>query len=289
MTGHHAVQRPRIVSRADDDAVDIGILLRKARLSIVDSAKYQIEAGHRLKAKKDELDRGQWLPWLEANANALGFDDRRTATRLMATAAKWGASVPFDETKALQISRETWGHQDGDETNSTGTVAEYITSVGNEWGTPAKYIELARRVLGRIDLDPASNAKAQQTVRATKYFTKDDSGLEKEWHGRIWLNPPYEPPAISDFAAKLCNERRAGRVTAAIMLTHVYSDRDWFQETLPVADVLCLTSGRIRFIAPDGITLSSPPYGQAFFYFGADKAAFTTTFSGEGRCLSLIT
>jgi len=33
----------------------------------------------------------------------------------------------------------------------------------NEWNTPPEYVELAREVLGTIDIDPATNALAQQT------------------------------------------------------------------------------------------------------------------------------
>jgi hypothetical protein len=40
----------------------------------------------------------------------------------------------------------------------------------DEWFTPPDIIELARSVLGEIDLDPASHAIAQQTVRATTFF-----------------------------------------------------------------------------------------------------------------------
>src|SRR2546430_17584816 len=61
----------------------------------------------------------------------------------------------------------------------------------NEWYTPSKYIETAREVLGSIDLDPASCELANRTVKADKYYTKEDDGLSKEWHGNVWLNPPY--------------------------------------------------------------------------------------------------
>ena len=62
---------------------------------------------------------------------------------------------------------------------------------GDEWGTPEKYIALAREVMGEIDLDPASNEHAQRTVQARQYFTREDSGLVHPWVGRVWLNPPY--------------------------------------------------------------------------------------------------
>jgi hypothetical protein len=46
-----------------------------------------------------------------------------------------------------------------------------------EWFTPALYIEKARRVLGQIDLDPASCALAQEVVQARHFFTVNDDGL----------------------------------------------------------------------------------------------------------------
>src|ERR1035437_2395258 len=41
----------------------------------------------------------------------------------------------------------------------------------NEWYTPSEYVELARRVLGEIDLDPASSDEAQTTIKAKVYFS----------------------------------------------------------------------------------------------------------------------
>ena len=106
--------RPRIIRRHDTDAATIGDLLRKSRGSFVDSVRYAIEAGHRLKAKKAELkQRGeQWLPWLKANAEVLGFGEapERQAQRLMRAAEKYDAGVVFGEAEAVHISREIYGH-----------------------------------------------------------------------------------------------------------------------------------------------------------------------------------
>jgi phage N-6-adenine-methyltransferase len=151
----------------------------------------------------------------------------------------------------------------------------------NEWYTPDKELNAAREVLGEFDLDPASSDAAQANVQAKKYFTIDDNGLEQEWHGRVWLNPPYEQPHIANFVTKLVNEYSAGRVASAIMLTHNYTDTEWFQLAASVADAFCFTRGRVKFYKADG-EVAAPTQGQAFFYFGDDVAAFDRVFSRLG-------
>jgi CspA family cold shock protein len=84
-------------------------------------------------------------------------------------------------------------------------------SFDDEWNTPAEVFTLERQVLGSIDLDPASNRAAQQIVRARRFVTKADNGLDRPWRGRVWLNPPYSPALIGQFVTKLLHERRAGR------------------------------------------------------------------------------
>jgi phage N-6-adenine-methyltransferase len=151
----------------------------------------------------------------------------------------------------------------------------------NEWFTPREDIELAREVMIDIDLDPATHAKAQETVQAHTFFTKETNGLTKEWHGRVWLNPPYEQPLIEQFVDKLIAERTAGRVTAAILLTHNYTDTVWFHNIARAVDAICFTKGRIEFWNPDG-EISSPTQGQAFSYLGNDITRFCDIFSRVG-------
>ncbi len=82
----------------------------------------------------------------------------------------------------------------------------------NEWYTPQDYIEAARFVLGEIDLDPATHAVAQDWIQAKEFFTEQDDGLTKEWHGRVWLNPPYSREKIKPFINKTVAEIEAARV-----------------------------------------------------------------------------
>lgn len=50
------------------------------------------------------------------------------------------------------------------------------TSGNTEWYSPPELVEAARRVMGGIDLDPASSRAANEAiVKATKYFDEEYS------------------------------------------------------------------------------------------------------------------
>jgi hypothetical protein len=141
VTGALAIIRDII----DQDALQIGALYEKARTSLVDSVRYQIECGQRLAEKKAGMPHGEWLPWLEENSDVLGFTSRRTAAMLI-KAANGKPASHLDTAQAVQISRATWGHADTIALKWTGDPESF---------TPTNYIEAAREVMGAIDLDPA--------------------------------------------------------------------------------------------------------------------------------------
>jgi hypothetical protein len=153
-----------------------------------------------------------------------------------------------------------------------------------EWFTPSIYIEKARRVLGQIDLDPASCADAQTVVNARYFFTKDDDGLTQDWQGTVWLNPPYAGKLIAAFAVKMLAEIESGNVTAAIMLTNGYTETSWFHNLVRPSNAICLTRGRIKFESPHG-EKCAPTNGQCFFYFGDSRDTFIAEFDDVGIIL----
>jgi hypothetical protein len=152
--------------------------------------------------------------------------------------------------------------------------------------TPEKYIESARLVMGSIDMDPASNEMAQETVKATIYCTKEDNGLDKPWNGNIFLNPPYSHPDIKYFVDKLLSELKPKQ--QAILLTNNNTDTNFFHDAAKQAAAICFTKGRINFLKADGST-SSPTNGQVFFYFGENKSGFINEFSQYGLIMELST
>lgn len=162
----------------------------------------------------------------------------------------------------------------------------HVSQARHEWYTPGGYIEAAREVMGGIDLDPASCEVAQDTVRATRYFDKEQDGLAQPWHGRVWLNPPFEAAVIKPFIAKLLADYRAGTVQQAIVLTDSATDTSWFHELANVARIVCFTKGRISFHSPSTDS-QAPQRGQAFAYLGDRIDAFVARFREFGLVVEI--
>jgi len=120
---------------------------------------------------------------------------------------------------------------------NTMTAAHQLilqTSLNTEYYTDPQIVEAARRVMGGIDLDPASSSIANQTVQAARFFSasehqitgiSDDGlpvyfihwgGLLEEWHGRVWMNHPFGAPErqCSPNCSKRACQRRGFHLAA---------------------------------------------------------------------------
>jgi hypothetical protein len=136
--------------------------------------------------------------------------------------------------------------------------------------------------LGSIDLDPASNAIANATVKAPAFYTAEQNGLLHPWHGKIWCNPPYSAALIKKFTAKFLSEYLAGNMMEGIMLTNSGTDTQW---NLSLAEgVQVYTIGRISFLQPDGAKKATGSRGQCFTYFGPNPSKFIEVFSRNNFC-----
>lgn len=147
------------------------------------------------------------------------------------------------------------------------------SSESEEWYTPAEIVERVVAVLGRIELDPCSNAA--KTVPATAHFTKADDGLSQQWSGSVFMNPPYGRP-IAEWADKLVAEYKAGRVTSAIALVPARVDTDWWRTFREYA--VCFVDGRLKFSGHK----NSAPFPSALIYLGGNIDRFHDEFKAIG-------
>lgn len=172
-----------------------------------------------------------------------------------------------------QIPFPSWGISEGE---------ALLLSGSKEWFTPKEYIDSVYEVLSEIDLDPASCEEANRTIKAKKFYTKEDDGLSYPWMGKIFLNPPYGndgPP----FVEKLIQEIKAENVNEAILLVNSRAtDAEWFQ---PLYDgIICFTDHRIDFDSPNEKNTSST-HGSCFIYFGNNEKIFAKSFLKHGSIL----
>jgi ParB family chromosome partitioning protein len=219
-------------------------------------------AGLALLKAKAACGHGRWLPWLKANVQC----SQRRAQRYMALAKCEAASDLEDQWRVISGHGAHVGNNSGE----------------HEWYTPPEFVDAARAVLGAIDVDPASAERAQETVRAGTYYTKEDDGLSRPWAGRLWLNPPYEKKLVDAFTEKLVNHYRAGDVTEAVVLVNNATDTEWFCRLAAAASAACFPSRRIKFLRPEGED-GAPLQGQALLYLGGDVGAFRAAFGKFGR------
>lgn len=146
------------------------------------------------------------------------------------------------------------------------TVKRNTGRTRDEWMTPPEVVERIRTILDRIDCDPASSERANKTVKARLFYTKERSGLDpaNTWYGNTYyLNPPYSQPLGKRFVDRAIEFAQRG--LHGIVLVNNSTDTIWFHKLLNAASELHLPKGRISFIDPIKGRGTQNRYGQAIF------------------------
>lgn len=124
-------------------------------------------------------------------------------------------------------------------TNGMGSHEIPYEGTTNDWITPPEIIE----ELGPFDLDPCSSV-TQPWPCAKGAYT--EGGLEKEWFGRVWLNPPYGPHT-GKWLEKLAEHGNGVALIFARTETVMFYESVWKRAT----GILFL-KGRLFFYRPNG-------------------------------------
>ena len=153
-----------------------------------------------------------------------------------------------------------------------------------EWYTPPDIVQRARWSLGEIDLDPATTALANATVMADLFFTKEYSGLDQPWRGRVFVNPPGG--LVREFWRKALTEYTAGRMKACVWIGYSLQQLQTLQTDGPgpvqIAAAICYPRKRIAFIDAEGKPSRSPTHANYIAYLGQYPAGFRLAFESYG-------
>ena len=141
--------------------------------------------------------------------------------------------------------------------------------------------------MGGIDLDPASCAAANTTVRASRYYSREIDGLRQRWQGRVFLNPPFGVE-WKTWVEKLIGEIEAGRTRQAFLIGQ--GNVMWaigaprFRPLLQGS--LWLPSEQPKFYDPISGKWLGVRYGTFCWYYGSRHLAFARAFGGKGNILA---
>jgi len=130
----------------------------------------------------------------------------------------------------------------------------------DEWYTPPEIFE----ALGtEFDLDPCHPATEIFVPARTKYHER---GLEREWYGSVWMNPPFGGrngyfPWIKKF---IDHGNGIGLITAL-------TSSEGFHKYIPQMDAICFPKGKTRFYESLNKRGGCPTTGIVLFALGKNS------------------
>lgn len=115
------------------------------------------------------------------------------------------------------------------------------------WLTPRYILDS----LGEFDLDPCA-AESNPHWVCKRSLTVQDNGLGAEWHGRVFLNPPFSNTA--PWLEKHAQHGNGISLVPASVESQVWRKVVWIK-----ARAILLLHGRTRFCNPDGSSTTGRP------------------------------
>lgn len=173
----------------------------------------------------------------------------------------------------------------------TGKFVNHRYIESNERYTPVEIIEAARRCMGCIDFDPASSKKANEVVKATRFYDYIQDGLKQEWYGNGWCNPPFGLVPGDDkglqglFIEKAIDSFENGYVEQMIMLLNGQSPYNLYFYHMWKYPV-CFYQGRVNF--RDSVGNIHRGLGSVIVYMGGNYKAFEREFLQFGPITSVV-
>lgn len=138
----------------------------------------------------------------------------------------------------------------------------------NTWLTPLWII----KALGEFDLDPCA-FPGHITAKTRWHGPPLKCGLENDWFGRVWLNPPYGRN-IGKWLKKMDQHKNG------IALVFARTDTKWFHDVKP--DFRFFLKGRIKFLNSNFEESTNAGHGSVLLVWGKDnlQAIFNSKLNG---------
>ena len=102
-----------------------------------------------------------------------------------------------------------------------------------------------------------------ENAKCKKYFTPEEDGLQQEWKGTCWMNPPYGRQ-ISKWVKKAYESSLKG--ATVVCLLPARTDTKWWHEYCMKGEIRFIR-GRLKF----GDAKNSAPFPSAIVIFRGKK------------------
>ena len=128
--------------------------------------------------------------------------------------------------------------------SGTGMTGVHLpTAQTTTWLTPPHILG----ALGEFDIDPCAAPSPRPWDTANRHIELPEDGLATQWHGRVWLNPPYGRET-DQWLDTLADHGDGIALIFARTETDMFVRHVWHR-----ADALLFLYGRLHFHTTDGV------------------------------------
>lgn len=131
-----------------------------------------------------------------------------------------------------------------------------FSSKTDMWATPQEFFDRLNRVF-RFDVDVCATP---ENAKCGSYYTPDRNGLEQDWRGVCWMNPPYGREIAAWVAKAYRSAKENGATVVCLLPARV--DTRWWHDYCAKGEVFFL-KGRLKF----GSSENSAPFPNAVVVF----------------------
>ena len=140
-----------------------------------------------------------------------------------------------------------------------------FTSNTDLWETPQDFFDRLDEEFN-FDLDVCANV---ENAKCEKYFTEEMDGLQQEWKGVCWMNPPYGRQ-IGKWMKKAYESSLNG--ATVVCLVPARTDTRWWHDYCMKGEIR-FVKGRLKF----GDSVNSAPFPSAVLIFGKQAKVNTVS------------
>lgn len=144
-----------------------------------------------------------------------------------------------------------------------------FTSDKNYWETPKDFFNELNKEFN-FDLDVAST---HENAKTDRHFTEEDDGLNQDWIGNVFCNPPYGRE-ISAWVEKAYKESQKEHNKVVVLLIPARTDtRYWHDYIFGKASDIRFLKGRLKFEL-NGESKQSAPFPSAVIVYRKGESSW---------------